>query len=203
MNIKLHRTLPSPRLIVVIACGLLLWSAAHSFAQEVVFNFDPAQTRVEYTLGDILHTVHGSFQLKNGFIKFDQATGEAGGLIVVDATSGASGSEGRDHRMHKEILESQRYPEITFVPRRVQGQVADQGNSVLAMEGLLTLHGSQHPINIAVRVNPARDVLNAETQFEIPYVKWGLKNPSTFILRVSSTVNIRIRASGRLQVARE
>ena len=32
--------------------------------------------------------------------------------------------------------------------------------------------------------------------FAIPYVKWGLKNPSTFILRVDQSVDVEIKASG-------
>jgi hypothetical protein len=32
----------------------------------------------------------------------------------------------------------------------------------------------------------------------VPYIKWGLKNPSTFIFRVSDTVDISIQAVGQL-----
>ncbi len=185
-------------LIFVASLFLLSASSLPLFAQELVFNFDPVQTHVEYTLGDILHTVHGAFRVKSGFVKFDRLTGAAQGLIVVDATSGDSGSDGRDRRMHKEILESQRYPEITFVPQHVRGQIVNQQESHLQIEGMLTLHGTQHPVTVAARLNPKGDQLDATIQFDVPYVKWGLENPSTFILRVSSTVNIDIRASGRL-----
>jgi polyisoprenoid-binding protein YceI len=180
---------------------LLFFSFGEAFAEELSFKFDRAKTQVEFTLGDILHTVHGAFQLKSGFINFDDATGAAQGSVVVDATSGNSGSEGRDQRMHTQILESQRYPEITFVPKHVAGQIAAVGESQLTIEGILTLHGTPHLVSIVARVNPAADTLTADTQFDVPYVKWGLKNPSTFILRVSSTVNIHIRAGGRLQTA--
>jgi hypothetical protein len=40
---------------------------------------------------------------------------------------------------------------------------------------------------------------NAAARFPIPYVKWGLKNPSTFVLHVSQTVEIDIQASGPMQ----
>ena len=114
-------------------------------------------------------------------------------------TSGNSGSQARDQRMHKEILESQRYPEITFAPSRVEGQIASQGESQLKMEGVLTLHGSPHLVMLLTRVNPAGNLLKAETQFDIPYVQWGLKNPSNFLLRVNTTVQIKIEAAGSLQ----
>lgn len=167
-------------------------------ARGLAFHFDPDQTKVEYTLGDILHTVHGSFRIKSGLIEFDPREGTAQGLIVVDATSGNSGSEGRDQKMHKDILESQRYPEITFKPTRVEGQIVKTQLSSLIIKGLLTLHGAPHPVTLAAQLSPGADQMSATTQFSIPYTKWGLKNPSTFLLRVSSTVTIDIRAVGHL-----
>src|SRR6202008_2227584 len=85
------------------------------FAQETVLALDPAQTKVEFTLSDILHTVHGAFKLKRGTIRYDFASAKAAGEIVIDAQSGQSGSQARDQRMHKNILESDRFPEISFV----------------------------------------------------------------------------------------
>jgi hypothetical protein len=32
----------------------------------------------------------------------------------------------------------------------------------------------------------------------MPYVKWGMKNPSTLLLRVSDQVEIDVHASGRV-----
>jgi hypothetical protein len=34
------------------------------------------------------------------------------------------------------------------------------------------------------------------SHFTVPYVKWGMKNPSTFVLRVNQSVDIEIQASG-------
>ena len=59
------------------------------------------------------------FKLKHGALQLDPA-GKISGEIVVDATSGDSGSGMRDRKMHKEVLESERYPEISFRPDRVE-----------------------------------------------------------------------------------
>ena len=177
---------------------LALALANPSFAQEVVFELDPAETSIGFTLGDILHTVHGTFKLKSGVIRFDPATGVASGLVVVDATSGESGGGLRDRRMHKEILESQRYQEITFAPVRIQGHVGTQGESQVEIAGVIKLHGSEHEVTMTAQVQPTGDQRSARMHFVIPYVKWGLKNPSTFLLRVSTNVDIDIRATGRL-----
>jgi polyisoprenoid-binding protein YceI len=168
------------------------------FAQEAQFEFDTALTTVSFTLSDALHTVHGTFKLKSGSIHFDPTTGMAGGAVVVDATTGDSGSGVRDRRMHKEFLESQKYSEITFTPIRVQGEIAEQGASHLEIQGTMNLHGNDHGITISAEVQPARGQLTAKTQFPIPYVKWGIKNPSTLFLHVSPTVDIDIQAAGRL-----
>jgi polyisoprenoid-binding protein YceI len=101
---------------------------------QAVFSLDASQSNAAFTLPDVLHTVHGSFKVKRGSIQFDPSTGAASGEIVVDATSGQSGSEARDKRMHKNILESQKFPEITFVPSRIHGTVSASGESKVEID---------------------------------------------------------------------
>jgi len=169
----------------------LLFSAA-LFAQETVLEMDPAQTKVEYTLGDLLHTVHGVFTLKSGSIHFDPATGKAGGEMVVDAASGSSGSTARDHRMHKEILESTKFPDIVFRPTHVAGRIAPRGTSQVEVHGIFSIHGADHEIVMPAEVDAAGAEYKLFAHFEVPYVKWGMKNPSNFILRVNDKVEIGI-----------
>src|SRR5579862_4767298 len=97
---------------------ILLAAAPVLRGQETVLELNPAQTHIEFTLTDVLHTVHGSFQLKRGTVRYDLKAGKCAGEIVIDAQSGNSGSEARDKRMHKNILESGKYPEIVFTPDR-------------------------------------------------------------------------------------
>ncbi len=78
---------------------------------------------MNWTLKDALHTVHGTFKLQRGDVVFDNETGKAGGGMVVDATSGDSGSSARDGRMHRNVLESAKYPDVSFVPDRLEGKL--------------------------------------------------------------------------------
>ncbi|MHB8485597.1 MAG: YceI family protein [Candidatus Acidiferrales bacterium] len=167
-------------------------------AQSVTLNLDPARTQITFTLGATFHTVEGSFKLKSGAIQFNPATGEASGDVVVDATSGESGNNSRDRKMHKSVLESQNYPEIIFVPERVQGQVSLSGESHVQIQGLVKLHGSEHEITIPVDIQVAGDQLIADLHFAIPYVEWGLMDPSTFVLRVEKKVDVAIHVAGSL-----
>jgi len=179
-----------------LACAALVAGAALS-AQETALEIDPALTKVAFTLADVLHTVHGNFALKRGTIQFDPATGKASGELVVDAASGQSGSGARDKRMHQNILESARYPEIVFRPDRVQGKIEPQGTSQAQLHGIFLIHGSRHEIVMPVQVEAHGDRYTATAHFTIPYVQWGMKNPSTLILRVSDKVDIEIETVAR------
>jgi polyisoprenoid-binding protein YceI len=186
--------------VALAACAFAFAPALR--AQDVVVNFDPATTQVDFTLGATLHTVHGVFKLKNGQIHFDPATGKAGGVIILDATSGNTDNSSRDQKMHGEILESAKFPEITFSPAQVTGAVADMlagKPAQLQVAGVFHLHGQDHPMTVPVTVSPASGAnqsgrLEASTKFDVPFIKWGLKNPSTFILRVSDTVNVEVHS---------
>jgi polyisoprenoid-binding protein YceI len=126
------------RFILFLICGLPLAAA------ENTIELDPSRTTVTFTLSDVLHTVHGSFKLKHGSFKFDSSTGNASGEIVVDVASGDSGNGGRDKRMHKEILESARYPEAVFTADRVSGELALRGEPQLDVHGIFRIHGGSH-----------------------------------------------------------
>jgi polyisoprenoid-binding protein YceI len=152
---------------------------------------------VEFTLGATLHTVHGTLKLEQGRIEIDPA-GQCAGQVVVSALSAGTGNDGRDNKMHKEILESQKYPEITFTPTQVECPIAPQGNSRVQLRGTLSLHGREQEIVTPVEIQIAGEEWTGETTFPAPYVKWGLKNPSTFFLRVKDTVNLTVHAAGRL-----
>jgi polyisoprenoid-binding protein YceI len=143
----------------------------------------------------MLHTVEGSFKLTRGTVRYDFATGKASGEIVIDARSGQSGNDSRDKKMHKTILESERYPEIAFVPDRVEGTPANAN-----LHGIFRIHGTSHELTMTVKGQPTGDRLDVIAQFVVPYLEWGIKNPSTLFLRVGDKVNIDVHGMGRMQV---
>ena len=64
---------------------LTLWLFFHAAAADLRVELAPESTKINWTLGDVLHTVHGTFQLKCGDIRFDTDTGKASGAVVVDS----------------------------------------------------------------------------------------------------------------------
>lgn len=181
---------------VLIAFVALAFSA---LAADYTLDLRPEATKVQFTLTDPLHTVHGNFNLKQGQIDFNTDTGKASGRVIVDVTSGNSGSDARDSRMHANVLESKKYPEAVFIPDHVDGSLAVPGASAVKVHGTFTIHGAPHEMTMDVHTSGNADQMRATMAFEIPYVAWGMKDPSNFILKVSKTVQMTIETSGPLQ----
>lgn len=182
--------------IRILTCLFLLLSAGGTaFAQAGTdLTLDPSNTVVRWTLTDVLHTVHGTFQLKSGSVHLDPQSGAVTGLIVVDAASGQSGNETRDRKMHKEYLESSRYPAITFRPIHVAGNFDPGKEQSFIVDGVFNLHGQDHPLQLNVTAHPAANSVVLTTHFDVPYVQWGIKDPSTFVLRVNKDVLIDVES---------
>jgi polyisoprenoid-binding protein YceI len=188
----------SRRLRLCAIALFFLFLPTQARAQQIVLELDPARTSVSFTLDAFLHIVHGTMKLTEGRFAIDPASGTATGAFTVDARSAETGNSGRDNRMHKEILESAKYPEISFTPMSVQGQIAPQGASQVQLRGLFRIHGHEETVTLPVQVQFSENNWTGETTFVVPYVKWGLKNPSNVFLRVKDSVTLTIKAAGRI-----
>jgi polyisoprenoid-binding protein YceI len=184
---------------VLVLSALPQHAAPQSPSGGLVFALDPAQSKVHWTLGTTLHTVHGTFALKKGAFQLDPSTGKAAGEIVVDAASGKSDNDSRDKKMHKDVLESARFTDIVFRAGRVEGKVSPQGESTVQIHGVFLLHGAQHEFTVPVQANLAADRWSATSNFNIPFIDWGLKNPSTWFSKVDHTVGVELELKGTLQ----
>jgi polyisoprenoid-binding protein YceI len=183
-----------PRKLTLLA-WLLCFGIA-SQAQELSFHADPLRSHVDFVLSDVLHTVRGTFRLKDSTVQLDPTTGKASGAIVVDATSGDTGNQSRDHKMNHDVLESAKYPEFRFTLQTMQGTVPSAGSSTITLSGILRVHGADHPLTVTVPVQITNGQAMADVQFAVPYVQWGMKDPSTFVLRVGKQVDITVHLVG-------
>jgi polyisoprenoid-binding protein YceI len=188
-------------LTLVVLSALPQHAAPRSPANEIVLGIDPVQSKVHWTLESTIHTVHGSFAFKKGTLRLDTSTSNASGEIVVDATSGNSGNDSRDKKMHKEVLESARYAEVIFRPDRVEGKIAPQGKFTAQVHGIFALHGGEHELTVPVQAEFAGDHWTGSAKFNVPFIDWGLKNPGNFFLKVNHAVEIELEMKGTLQGA--
>jgi polyisoprenoid-binding protein YceI len=172
-----------------------------SAPQQFTLTLDPAQSSIHFVLDTTLHTVHGTFLLKRGSITFSTDGGKASGEMVAAATSGESGNDSRDKKMHNEILESQKYQEIIFRPDRIDGKVSATGASSVQLHGSFLLHGTEHELTVPVQEEISGGQWKGTGKFTVPYISWGLKSPNSFLLKADPTVEVELQLSGAIKPA--
>lgn len=187
--------------LVLVAAASIASGAVPARAQQSALVLDPAASKVSFTLDATGHTVEGTMTVKSGRIVFDSATGAASGEIVLDLKSAKTGSDGRDEDMHKKVLETGKFPTATFRAEKVRGTVAPSGTSQVTLDGTLVFHGAEHKMSLPAKVAVENGRARADTQLQIPYVQWGLHDPSVFVLRVAKVVDVVVHAVGTLEAA--
>jgi polyisoprenoid-binding protein YceI len=159
---------------------------------------DPSQTEVHFTLKDTIHTVHGTFHMSAGAIDFDPKTGEASGQIVVDTGSGASGNDTRDGKMKRDYLEVPSFPVATYGIEHVNGYDPEKSIQKITVNGSMMLHGAKHELVMEFALSRDGQTTVAVTHFMIPYVAWGIKDPSNAFIHVEKEVLMEISARGTI-----
>ena len=177
---------------------LVLLGISTAFAQTETFTAKPDQSEVAFSLGDVMYSVHGTFHVERGSVLFDLSSPQMSGSIVVAAGSGKSGNDTRDHRMSTDVLNASQFSDATFSPKHMNGSISAPGDSTVQVDGVFTLHGTPHDLTVPMQIHMEGENCTAKTRFIIPYVKWGLKDPSTFLLRVGKEVDINITLVGQL-----
>jgi polyisoprenoid-binding protein YceI len=181
-----------------LALALGLASAGVGLAaEELVVTLDPAASHVRFVLDATAHKVEGEFRLVAGEVRLDPGTGAARGEVTVDAKSGKTGNEKRDRKMHAAVLESEAFPIFALEVERIEGRMpADGAKGDVKIHGALAIHGAKHPLSIPAQVQFTGGNVALEATFSIPYVEWGMKDPSAFVLRVAKTVQVHVSARG-------
>jgi polyisoprenoid-binding protein YceI len=194
-----HLPRPGRSLAVAIVLVLALGAALPAIAAERLLRLDPATTTVRFRVKARAHQVLGTMPLELGELRFDPATGEAGGEIVLDPSRAETGIQMRDRTMRQEVFEVERFPRIVFRPRRLAGEVPSEGTAIVGLEGVLEIHGTEQPMTLPVTISAEASGIRATTAFDVPYVAWGMKNPGNQMLRVADVVEVRIETSGVLE----
>jgi polyisoprenoid-binding protein YceI len=167
-------------------------------ADQRVLVLDPALTSVAFTVKATFHDVQGAFAVQTGTLRFDPAAGEASGEVTIDLRGARTGSSSRDRTMHEEVLETPTHPLAVFHLQRIAGTLAPAGTSEVSLQGTLTFHGADHPMSLPAKVTVSGAHVVADVAVDIPYVAWGLHDPSILVLRVAKVANVRVRTEGEL-----
>jgi polyisoprenoid-binding protein YceI len=180
----------------VFALAAVLAPAALAQHQTFVVNSDASEVKI--TLKTTHELVNGTFHIQFGSIEFDRSTPKMLGSVVVLAGSGKTGNDSRDKKMDKDILEVEQYATVSFEPKTYTGAIALSGDSTIQVTGIFTLLGTPHEISIPILVHLEGTTATAKVHFVVPYVQWGLKNPSFLVWKADNDVAIDLFLAGRL-----
>jgi polyisoprenoid-binding protein YceI len=193
---------PARRFVLtVLALAVLAAAALPAWAGEQVLVLDPAASEVTFEVQATGHDVHGRLYLDGGEVRFDPATGFASGRIEIDARRGETGNGSRDKTMREKVLEVASYPLFVFEAKRFEGELPAAGRGEVSLIGTLAIHGAQHPLTLPATVERQGDHLRATATFRVPYVEWGMHNPSIVFLRVADEVAVTVATEGDLEPA--
>ena len=180
----------------VFALAAVLAPAA--IAQHQTFVVNPDASEVKITLKTTHELVDGAFHVQSGSIEFDRSTFKMAGLVAVHAGSGKTGNDSRDKKMNMDILKVEQFATISFEPKTYTGDLAPSGDSTIQVTGIFTLLGTPHQIIIPILVHLEGTTATAKANFVLPYVQWGVKNPSFLIWKADDDVAIDLTLAGRL-----
>jgi polyisoprenoid-binding protein YceI len=182
------------RCFVAAVLGVVLVPVAVAQHETFLVNADASQVKI--TLKTNHEIVYGSFHVQAGSIAFDRSAPKMAGSVVVLSGSGKTGSDLRDKRMNKEILKVEQYTTVSFEPKTYAGTIAATGDSTIQVSGVFTLLGTPHEITIPMLVHVDGANATVKAQFVVPYVQWGLKNPSLFIWKAENDVAVELSLVG-------
>jgi polyisoprenoid-binding protein YceI len=178
------------------ALTCLLGPAA--LAQHQTFVVNPDGSEVKTTLNTTHEVVIGIFHVQSGSIEFDRSNSKMSGSVVVLAGSGKTGNDSRDKKMYRDILQIEQHATISFEPKNYAGAIASSGDSNLQVTGNFILLGKPHEITVPMLVHLDGANATAKVHFVVPYVQWGLKNPSFLVWKADDDVAIDLSLTGTI-----
>jgi polyisoprenoid-binding protein YceI len=186
----------APQRLAAISFLLLLGAGALSAAGPLRLEIDPSVSEVSFVLGGNVHTVHGGLRITSGSVLFDPGDGSLSGQVVADASSATAENPKVVKRMHKEVLEVAEFPAIVFRPERIELPFDNDTRTHLV--GTFDIHGTSHTLTLPVDVIMEADLVTATVTLDIPYVAWGMKDPSRLMFRSAKEVQVGIKLVGRV-----
>jgi YceI-like domain len=182
--------------LAVVAIALIF--APAGLAQHQTFAVNPDASEVKMKLITTHEVVDGTFHIQSGSINFDRTASHISGIVIVAAGSGKTGNDSRDKKMNKDILKVDQFATVSFAPKAYNGTIAASGDSAIQVSGVFTLLGTAHDLTIPMQIHIDGSKATAKAQFVVPYIQWGLKNPSFLIWKADNDVAIDLNLVGQV-----
>jgi polyisoprenoid-binding protein YceI len=184
------------KFFAVLALAVILAPAA--LAQHQTFAVNPDGSEIKMTLNTTHEVVNGKFHIQSGSIELDRSNRKMSGSVAVLAGSGKTGNDSRDKKMNKDILKVDQYATVSFAPKTYTGTISLSGDSTIQVSGVFTLLGNPHDLTIPMQIHLDGSKATARAQFVVPYVQWGLKNPSFMFWKAENDVAIDLNLVGQI-----
>jgi polyisoprenoid-binding protein YceI len=170
----------------------LLW-CAWSLSASDTYRILPDGSTVGFAGSSTIHDFTGTAQVIGG--SFSLKPSHVAGFIEVDCTSMNTKDADRDAEMHKDHMESAKYPRIRFdVTAFTPGADASTGS----VQGTWTMHGASRPMQIPVTMTlGAKPRLHAS--FPIDMRLWAITPPKKLLVisvdpMITVTVDLTLAA---------
>jgi polyisoprenoid-binding protein YceI len=125
-------------------------------------------------------------------------TARAASIEETDPFFNADQKKTINKEVNEIVLETAKYPEITFRSTEVRGSLKN-GAFDVEITGDLTLHGMTKRITIPATVTVSGDTLRAKGEFRINRKKWGVNATEAFhgLVKVRHTIMFEFDIIGR------
>jgi polyisoprenoid-binding protein YceI len=180
----------------VLALAVILAPVALAQHQTFAVNSDASEVKIK--LNTTHEVVNGTFHVQSGSITFDRTASHISGIVIVAAGSGKTGNDSRDKKMNNDILKVDQFATVSFEPKTYTGTIAASGDSTIQVSGVFTLLGTPHDLTIPMQTHIHGSKATARAQFVVPYVQWGLKNPSFMFWKAENDVAIDLNLVGQI-----
>jgi len=118
----------------------------------------------------------------------------ANSRITIDVTTLKSDQERRDGYVQRRLLETDKYPKVTFVPTALVGATAPlptTGPQTFDLAGLITVHGVTKPTVWHVKATSSGDDLTGSGYTKFTFADMSLDQPHMpFILSLADTIKL-------------
>lgn len=183
-------------LIAALLVGTLTASPAWSDPKPFVIVSEKSRVTFQATfpLGDFT----GATEEVTGELSIDPLdipSGVSGGVALSPAAL-KTGMAGRDRDLGK-TLEVEKYPFIRFTVLEVRASfpsLAERSDTVIAIDGLLSIRGVERPITLTGRARIQEGRLWVRGEGALTLTQYGITPPKKFFLTVGDTVQISFDA---------